>query len=344
MYGLVRSLLFLFPTEISHQLSLRGIDFAAALHLLEPFIKVPQCPVTLWGLDFSNPVGLAAGLDKDGDHFNSLGQLGFGFIEIGTVTPQPQPGNPKPRLFRLPEYDAIINRFGFNNKGVDHLVDQVTRRQYQGVLGINIGKNASTPMENAARDYLIGLKKVYPHADYVTVNLSSPNTPGLRSLQYGDDLRHLLETLKTSQSKLAVQHQRKVPLLVKIAPDLDAIEIEEMAGIFTSMEIEGVIATNTTLTRESVAGHRHSEELGGLSGRPLRDASTRVIAQLYECLGERIPIIGVGGVMDGAGAEQKIRAGAKLVQLYTGFIYRGPALITEAADAIASAYRSEGTG
>ncbi len=341
MYGFFRSLLFSLPPETSHELSFRFID----LGLLGPFVKTPKPnPVKLWGLEFSNPVGLAAGLDKSGDHFNALGQLGFGFVEIGTVTPRPQPGNPKPRLFRLPEHQAIINRFGFNNLGVDHLVDQVKRRRYQGVLGINIGKNAATPVEQAADDYLICLEKVFPYADYVTVNLSSPNTPGLRSLQYGEELKLLLDKLKNSQVELQNRFHRQVPLLIKIAPDLNQDEIIDIASIFKSMSIEGVIATNTTIDRAAIAGHKFEKETGGLSGAPVRQASSKVIASLNREFDGEIPIIGVGGITSGESAKEKIEAGAKLVQLYTGFIYRGPRLITEAADAIASAYRSEGTG
>lgn len=344
MYALARSLLFLLPPEASHRFSLRCLDFAATVNLLRPFHSVPSCPVSLWGLNFPNPVGLAAGLDKSGDHFNALGQLGFGFIEIGTVTPRPQPGNPKPRLFRLQAHQAIINRMGFNNAGVDHLLEQVKRRRYRGVLGINIGKNADTPVERAVDDYTIALEKVFPYADYVTVNLSSPNTPGLRTLQYGEELRRLLDALKNRQASLATQYQRQVPLLVKIAPDLDDEEIVGIAAVVKSLGIEGVIATNTTIDRKAVQGHPHAGERGGLSGAPVRAASTHVISVLYGELGRAIPIIGVGGVSDGASAREKIEAGARLVQLYTGFIYRGPKLITEAADAIASAYRSEGTG
>ena len=343
-YSLARSLLFLLPPETSHQLSLRAIDLAASAGVIQPFIKIPSGPVKLWNLEFPNPIGLAAGLDKSGDHFNGLGQLGFGFIEIGTVTPRPQPGNPQPRLFRLPEYQAIINRMGFNNLGVDHLVEQVKQRTYKGILGINIGKNASTPVENAVDDYVIGLNKVFVHADYVTINISSPNTAGLRTLQYGDELKKLLETLKNRQAQLSVDHQKQVPLLVKIAPDLSDEEIQGIARVIKSLDVDGVIATNTTIDREAVASSPFAKESGGLSGTPVRAASTRVISALRAEFGERIPIIGVGGIMDGESAREKIAAGAKLVQLYTGFIYRGPALITEAADAIASANRSEGTG
>ena len=334
----MRSLLFCLPTETSHHIGLTGSGFLA------PFYKTPRYPRRILGLDFPNPVGLAAGLDKNGDHFNALGKLGFGFIEIGTVTPKPQPGNPKPRLFRLPEHHAIINRMGFNNLGVDHLVKQVEKRRYKGVLGINIGKNKSTPIENAVDDYLICLDKVFAHADYVTVNLSSPNTPGLRSLQYGDELKSLLEALKNRQAQLATTHQRRVPLLIKIAPDLNREEIQSIADVVLAMEIEGVIATNTTIDRDAVAGHRFAAEAGGLSGRPLQKKSTRVLSELKSILGNRIPIIGVGGIEDGPSTVDKVQAGADLIQVYTGFIYRGPTLITEAADAFASANRSEGTG
>ena len=344
MYGLVRSLLFLLPPEVSHDLSLETIDVAERLKLLSVVKKPVKQPVKLWNLEFANPVGLAAGLDKSGDHFNGLGELGFGFIEIGTVTPRPQPGNPKPRLFRLPEHQAIINRYGFNNLGVDHLVERVKHRRYKGVLGINIGKNKDTPVEEAINDYIVCLEKVFPHADYITINLSSPNTPGLRSLQYGDELTKLLDSLKNRQSNLATEHQKNVPLLVKIAPDLTDDEIGNIAEVIKDKQIDGVIATNTTISREAVVGHRYAEEVGGLSGKPVRKASTHVIKILHQELGDDIPIIGVGGISDGESALEKIQAGAKLVQLYTGFIYRGPALITEAADAIASAKHSEGTG
>ena len=337
MYELLRSLLFRLPPEIAHDLSLGAIDLASMLHLAGGLGRVPDDPVRLWNLEFPNPVGLAAGLDKSGDHFNALGQLGFGFIEIGTVTPKPQPGNPAPRLFRLPEYEAIINRMGFNNRGVDHLVTRARRRTYAGVLGINIGKNASTPVEDAVDDYVIGIDRVFPYADYVAINISSPNTAGLRSLQHGDELESLLETMKERQAALPDEHGRDVPLLVKIAPDLDDSDIVEIAGIVRRLEIDGVIATNTTVTRDAVAGHRHADETGGLSGAPVRSASTRVVAMLYGELGDATPIIGVGGITDGDSAVEKIEAGAKLVQLYTGFIYHGPALINEAAKAIATA-------
>jgi dihydroorotate dehydrogenase len=336
MYSTLRSLLFRLDPEVSHEFSLDILGAAERLKLLELFISAPAYnPVEVMGLRFPNPVGLAAGLDKNGDYFNALGALGFGFVEIGTVTPRPQPGNPQPRLFRIPEREAIINRMGFNNKGVDHLVDQVRKRRYQGILGINIGKNATTPVENAADDYLIGMRKVYTHADYITVNVSSPNTPGLRDLQFGDSLNRLLETLKKEQLTLQDMHQRYVPVAVKIAPDMDDIAIAQVATALAEQGMDGVIATNTTIGREGVEGCINSEEAGGLSGLPVRDKSTRVIAGLHSHLGGKLPIIGVGGIFDGPSAIEKIKAGASLVQIYSGFIYRGPAVVNEAASAIA---------
>ena len=336
MYSTLRNLLFRLDPEVSHEFSLDMLGAAERLKLLELFISAPAYnPVEVMGLRFPNPVGLAAGLDKNGDYFNALGALGFGFVEIGTVTPRPQPGNPQPRLFRIPEREAIINRMGFNNKGVDHLVDQVRKRRYQGILGINIGKNATTPVENAADDYLIGMRKVYAHADYITVNVSSPNTPGLRDLQFGDSLNRLLETLKKEQLALQQAHQRYVPVAVKIAPDMDDIAIAQVAAALTEQGMDGVIATNTTIGREGVEGCPNSEEAGGLSGLPVRDKSTRVIAGLHSHVGGKLPIIGVGGISDGPSAVEKIKAGASLVQIYSGFIYRGPAVITDVANAIA---------
>ena len=336
MYSTLRNLLFRLDPEVSHEFSLDMLGATERLKLLELFISAPAYnPVEVMGLRFPNPVGLAAGLDKNGDYFNALGALGFGFVEIGTVTPRPQPGNPQPRLFRIPEREAIINRMGFNNKGVDHLVDQVRKRRYQGILGINIGKNATTPVENAADDYLIGMRKVYAHADYITVNVSSPNTPGLRDLQFGDSLNRLLETLKKEQLTLQEAHQRYVPVAVKIAPDMDDIAIAQVATALAEQGMDGVIATNTTIGREGVEGCVNSEDAGGLSGLPVRDKSTRVIAGLHSHLGGKLPIIGVGGIFDGPSAVEKIKAGASLVQIYSGFIYRGPAVVTEAASAIA---------
>jgi dihydroorotate dehydrogenase len=286
------------------------------------------------GIDFPNPVGLAAGLDKNGECINNLAALGFGFVEIGTVTPRPQPGNPKPRMFRLPAAQALINRMGFNNKGVDYLVEQVRRSGFKGVLGINIGKNADTPVERATDDYLIGLRKVYPWASYVAVNISSPNTPGLRDLQYGAALDRLLEALKTEQRRLADEQGRYVPLAVKIAPDIADAELPTVAQALLRYEIDGVIATNTTFSRTGVEQWPHADQAGGLSGAPLRARATAVVEQLRALLGDAAPIIAVGGIMSGADAAARIAAGADLVQIYTGFIYRGPDLIREAVKAL----------
>lgn len=335
MYSLIRNALFKLDPETAHNLTLEWLGAAERLKLLSIMKPRPAfSPVEVMGLRFSNALGLAAGLDKDGDYFNALGALGFGFVEIGTVTPRPQSGNPKPRLFRLPTQEAIINRMGFNNKGVDHLVEQVKRRRYGGILGINIGKNATTPLENAVDDYLLCLQKVYAHAEYITFNISSPNTPGLRDLQFGDSLSRMLERLKAEQQDRYHAEGRYVPLVVKIAPDMDDLAIEQVASVLVEQGMDGVIATNTTVGREGVEGLPHSDEAGGLSGLPVRDKSTRVIAALYGHLKDRLPIIGVGGISDGPSAREKIQAGAKLVQAYTGFIYRGPSLVTEVTRAL----------
>ncbi len=337
MYSHIRDLLFKLDAETSHEFSLDLIGAAERLQLINLCLPtIAANPVEVMGITFPNPVGLAAGLDKNGDYFNALGAMGFGFVEIGTITPKPQAGNPKPRLFRIPEAQAIINRMGFNNKGVDHLVAQVKRRRFKGVLGINIGKNATTPVENAADDYVICMQKTYAHADYITVNVSSPNTQGLRDLQFGDSLNRLLETIKNEQKKLQAEHGRYVPVAVKIAPDMDSDAVAQVAQSLLAQGIDGVIATNTTIGREGVEDYKTSVETGGLSGLPVRDKSTRVIRALYAELGEKLPIIGVGGIADGASAAEKIKAGAKLVQIYSGFIYRGPALIRESAEAIAA--------
>jgi len=292
------------------------------------------------GLTFPNPVGLAAGLDKDGAYIDGLAALGFGFIEIGTVTPRAQPGNPKPRMFRLPEAQALINRMGFNNGGVDAFVRNVqASRFYQeqrGILGLNIGKNADTPIERATDDYLYCLDKVYPYAAYVTVNISSPNTKNLRQLQQASEIDALLSALKMAQSQLADKHGRYVPLVLKIAPDLDDEQIDTIASALLRHHIDGVIATNTTITRDAVQGLTHANETGGLSGAPVRDLSTRVVRALHQVLQGEIPIIGVGGILSGSDASEKMAAGASLVQLYTGLIYRGPALVGECASACAS--------
>ena len=340
MYDLIRKILFKLNAETSHELTLDLLGAAKRLGLLGLFApKVPDQPVELLGLTFPNSVGLAAGLDKNGDYIDALGSLGFGFIEIGTITPRPQPGNPKPRLFRLPEHEGIINRMGFNNKGVDHLVEQVKKAKYKGVLGINIGKNFDTAVEDANKDYEICLEKVYAHADYVAVNISSPNTPGLRNLQFGESLTSLLSTLKAAQIRLQSEHKKYTPILVKIAPDMDEAETRLVANSLSDNGMDGVIATNTTLGREAVAGHVHADEAGGLSGLPVREPSNQVLAWLKDELKDKMPIIGVGGILDGASAGKKTQLGADLVQVYSGFIYKGPKLISQASEAVAAAKR-----
>ena len=337
MYSLARDLLFKLSPETSHDLSIDLIGAAGRLGLAGMLCKAPVAlPVSVMGLEFPNPVGLAAGLDKNGAAIDGFGQLGFGSIEIGTVTPRPQPGNPKPRLFRLPEAEAIINRMGFNNRGVDALVENVRAARYRGVLGINIGKNFDTPVERAVDDYLICLDKVYAHASYVTVNVSSPNTPGLRSLQFGDSLKQLLEALRLRQEDLAREHGRRVPLAIKIAPDMSDEETVLVADALVQAGMDAVIATNTTLTRDGVETLAHGDEAGGLSGAPVREKSTHIVRVLAEELKGRLPIIAAGGITEGRHAAEKIAAGASLVQIYSGFIYKGPALIRESVDAIAA--------
>lgn len=345
MYQYLRKALFALDPERSHHFSLDAIGAAERLGLMSLFSKpVPDDPVELMGLTLPNPVGLAAGLDKNAQAFNGLGALGFGFVEVGTVTPRPQPGNPMPRLFRLPQAEAIINRMGFNNEGVDYLLDRVKHRRYSGVLGINVGKNFDTPVEKAADDYCLCMEKVYAYADYITANVSSPNTKGLRELQFGDSLSRLLEALKEKQQQLAQANDRYVPLAVKIAPDMDDDAIAQVANTLRAHEIDGVIATNTTIDKSSVEKLDHGSEEGGLSGRPLTDRSTEVIRTLSGALNGEIPIIGVGGIFDGDSAADKIRAGATAVQIYSGFIYRGPQVIREAAAAIAELHQGRVAG
>jgi len=335
MYSLLRPALFRLDPETAHNLTLSGLKTAHALGLGGLLAKrPPDDPRTVMGLSFPNPVGLAAGLDKNGECIAGLAALGFGFIEIGTVTPLPQPGNPRPRLFRLPEAQGIINRMGFNNGGVDALIENVKRADYRGILGINIGKNAATPIDKAADDYLICLRKVYAYAGYVTVNISSPNTKNLRQLQGGDELDALLAQLKAEQLKLADTHGKYVPIALKIAPDLDAEQIKQIAALLTKHRIDAVIATNTTLSREGVEHLPHGSETGGLSGAPVRGKSTAVIRALAAELKGALPIIGAGGILNGADAAAKIEAGAALVQLYSGLIYRGPTLVSECCAAI----------
>ena len=335
LYSLARPFLFALDAETAHDLTLASLRTAATLHLPIACAAPDAKPVALMGLTFPNRVGLAAGLDKDGECIEGLAALGFGHIEIGTVTPRPQPGNPKPRLFRLPLRQAIINRMGFNNHGVDALVANVHRSTYRGILGINIGKNFDTPIERAADDYLACLRKVYPHAGYVTVNISSPNTKNLRQLQGESELDGLLGPLKREQEALAQRHGRHVPLALKIAPDLDEAQLQVIADALRRHRIEAAIVTNTTLGREGVEHLAHADEAGGLSGAPLFDKSTAVLQALARRLGGEVPLIGVGGVMRGQDARAKLEAGAQLVQLYTGLIYRGPALVAEAIAATA---------
>ncbi len=335
MYSFIRKILFAINPETSHELSLDLMGAAERLCLLTAFTpKIKHKPVEVMGIQFPNPVGLAAGLDKNGDYVNALGELGFGFIEIGTITPVSQPGNPAPRLFRLVEEEAIINRMGFNNKGVQHLVEQMKRCRYQGVLGINIGKNKNTPEDEALSDYEKCMDAVYQYADYITVNISSPNTPGLRNLQFGEAFNHLLQGIKNQQARLNDIYNRYVPIAIKIAPDISDEELKEVVHTLIANNIDAVIATNTTVIREGIENSEYSEEAGGLSGAPLTEKSTHVIAKLAELLEGKIPIIGVGGIMSGKDAQDKIAAGASLVQIYTGFIYRGPELIAEAVQAI----------
>ena len=336
MYALARPFLLSLDAERAHGLGLSALEWAwrtGTTSLLAG--KVKPLPTKLLGLEFPNPVGLAAGLDKNGEHIDALFALGFGFVEVGTVTPRPQEGNPKPRLFRLPRYGAIINRMGFNNAGVDALVKNVERsRNRRGPLGINIGKNKDTPNEDALSDYLACLEKVYPLADYVTVNISSPNTAGLRELQEEQALRHLVGGLREAQERLASVHGRRVPMLVKVAPDLNESDINAAARVLGELEVDGVIATNTTINRDGVEGHPRATQAGGLSGAPLLAQSTFVLRRLRARLPERIPLVGVGGIQSGADAVAKMAAGASLVQCYSGLIYRGPALVGECVDAI----------
>ncbi|WP_230181047.1 quinone-dependent dihydroorotate dehydrogenase [Aquabacterium sp. CECT 9606] len=337
-YALSRAVLFNLDPEVAHELTMGA---------LARFQNTPlDCawgasrvsdPVEIAGLKFPNRIGMAAGLDKNGRCIDGLGAMGFGFVEVGTVTPKPQPGNPKPRMFRLPQANALINRLGFNNDGLDAFVNNVRRARFRtqgGILGLNIGKNASTPIENAVDDYLIGLEGVYPWADYVTVNISSPNTQNLRSLQSDEALDRLLGALQTRRQALMARDKRHVPMFVKIAPDLDETQVGVIAATLQNNGIDGVIATNTTISREAVKGMAHAEEAGGLSGAPVFEASNQVIRQLRAALGPRFPIIGVGGVMSGADARAKRDAGADLVQVYTGLIYQGPALVTDCALAL----------
>ena len=327
-YSLIKPLIFQFDAETTHDLTLKSLKYAEKTGLLKLYPAAPVCqPRQVMGITFPNAVGLAAGLDKNGAVIDGMAGLGFGFIEIGTVTPRPQSGNPKPRLFRVKEAQGIINRFGFNNLGVDNLIDNVKAANYKGVLGINIGKNFDTPNERAVDDYLICMRKVYAYASYITVNISSPNTKNLRALQEKEALSDLLATLKQEQLNLAQTHGRYVPVALKIAPDLELEQVNEIADLLLAHKIDAVIATNTTLARDRVQGMQNGNETGGLSGAPVREKSTQVIQQLSQRLQGALPIIGVGGILSGADAVEKIAAGASLVQVYSGLIYKGPKLV-----------------
>ena len=337
-YSLLRPWLFCLDPEQAHNLTLSNLDRAERWGLLERLINKPVAdPRTICGITFANPVGLAAGLDKDGKHIDALATLGFGFLEIGTVTPRPQAGNPKPRMFRLSEAQGIINRMGFNNDGVDACVTRVRRSRFWqqgGVLGMNIGKNASTPIEDAASDYITAMEAVYEMASYITVNISSPNTQNLRALQGEEMLRSLLRSLDEARKRLSDRYSVRKPLFLKIAPDLKSSDIDLIADLSMEFGMDAIIATNTTIARDAVQGMQHSEEAGGLSGAPVRAASTQVIKTLKARLGNTLPIIGVGGILSVADAKEKIIAGASLVQIYSGLIYKGPDLVSECAKAL----------
>jgi dihydroorotate dehydrogenase len=338
IYPFFRPLLFALDPETAHDMAFASLDVAAKLGVVQALApRALPSPVTAMGLDFPNRVGLAAGLDKNAAHIDGLAALGFGFVECGTVTPRPQPGNPKPRLFRLPQAEALINRLGFNNGGVERFLANVARATWRGILGLNIGKNFDTPNAHAVDDYLACLSAVYSRASYVTVNVSSPNTKGLRDLQSEDALTVLLRALKKAQNALSDRHGKYTPIAVKIAPDLSPQAIEGIARLLVRHRVDGVVATNTTTARDNVKGLPHADEAGGLSGRPLKARSTAVVAALAKALDGALPIIGVGGILSGADAKEKIDAGATLIQMYTGLIYRGPDLVSECARALAAA-------
>ncbi|MEQ3640755.1 MAG: quinone-dependent dihydroorotate dehydrogenase [Alteromonas sp.] len=335
MQSLVQKLLLQCEPEKSHDFTINWLNKTQHTPLKWMYSTAPIAkPVTVAGIKFDNPVGLAAGLDKNGDCIDAFSSMGFGFVEIGTVTPRPQPGNPKPRLFRLPEKQAIINRMGFNNKGVDHLVEQVKEAKFKGPIGINIGKNKDTEDAKALEDYLICLNKVYPYASYITINISSPNTPGLRNLQYGEALDSLLVGLKAAQETLTQTHSKYVPMFIKIAPDLSDDEISSIAVSLMNSKMDGVIATNTTLSRDAVQGLAHADEMGGLSGSVMTDMSLQVTKKLDKALDKSMPIIGVGGIDSPESAQARLDAGASLVQLYSAFIYQGPSLVKRIVNAL----------
>lgn len=329
LYSLLRKLLFCLSPEHAHYVTLQSLRLAQKLRFTQFLPPLISSPREVMGLHFPNPLGLAAGLDKNGEYIDALAALGFGFIEVGTVTPKPQQGNLLPRLFRLPEHAAIINRMGFNNKGVDYLVKQLKKTRFKGILGVNIGKNKETAIENATADYVYGLQRVMPFASYVTINISSPNTENLRQLQQVELLQDLLQALKAEQALFFANHNKYVPLVVKISPDLIADEIAPMAKLLLTEKVDGVIATNTTVHRDGVELSPLAAETGGLSGRPLRKRATEMIKKLHGLLGDNIPIIGCGGIASAEDAQEKMAAGASLLQVYTGLVYQGPALIRE---------------
>ncbi|OOS24634.1 quinone-dependent dihydroorotate dehydrogenase [Moraxella pluranimalium] len=337
-YALLRPILFTMDPEQAHETTLELLEKAHRAKLLGFAYGKQALPTTCMGVQLLNPVGLAAGLDKNGAYIDALSELGFGFLEVGTVTPMPQAGNDKPRLFRLKEHGAIINRMGFNNDGVDQMIANIERAKYNGVLGINIGKNAITPVENALDDYIYCLERVYPYASYITVNISSPNTKNLRDLQSADALAHLLDGIKNCQMQLANSYGFYVPIALKIAPDLDLEQVDVIANTVIDFEIDGLIATNTTLSRTGVEGHRHVNEAGGLSGRPVNHQSTLILSEFANRLAGKVDLIGVGGIDDGELAVKKLQAGAVAIQLYSGLIYKGPALIGDCVQSIASQY------
>lgn len=341
-YRLAQKALFLADPETAQHLALEALKIGAATGAAHLIRNTQEWPVECMGLRFSNPVGLAAGLDKDGDYIDALGSLGFGFIEIGSVLPHPQSGNPKPRVFRIPEKRAVINRLGFNSKGVEHTVRQLERRRYNGILGVNLGKNRDTPVEQALDDYRYCMERIYPHADYITVNISSPNTEGLRELQHGEYLEGLLGGLCGERSALADRHGRCLPLMIKVAPDLEREQVAVMADAFARHRIDGVIATNTTTSRNGVENSRHGDEPGGLSGAPLKQPADEVLAWFHAALPQEITLVGLGGITRGADAADKVSLGASLVQFYTGMIYQGPDLISDCINAIRRAEKAQG--
>ena len=334
LYPVIKPLLFKLDAEVAHTFTVKSMIMAHKLGLLGSLAPQKQTPVSALGLTFPNVLGLAAGMDKSASAVEAWGALGFGFVEVGTLTPRPQPGNPKPRLFRLPEHRALLNRMGFNNPGIHSAVAKLQHRNTKAVVGVNIGKNFDTPNEKAVDDYLYCLKAAYPVADYIAVNISSPNTKGLRDLQNEESIRALLGTLQTEQIALEKQHGKHVPVLVKIAPDLEELHIEALARVFNELGVEGIIATNTTISRAAVTGHPLAEQAGGLSGAPVTQRSTEVIAAFRSLLRSEIPIIGVGGIMTGKDAVDKIQAGARLVQIYSGIVYAGPTLIGDVLGAL----------